>query len=288
MPSPHRYVLSQLRQTLRLIAVFALPVLLPAQTPARIPVEAFFAEPDVRQVQLSPDGKSLAFLTTLGTGKVGIALMHLETGKIEPLVAATDENIKSYLWKGNDYIVYGGDLGGNESSALRSISLSKRKVVALADSYDERAADRANWANVADPLRFEPNFMLVSGPSRAGSSTFGFWRLDVRNGERRSVGSYEPKTDTQDLAIDNKGVIRGRSYLLGEKIIFEVRPEPDSGFVKVAEFPANDPKWSFGAFAADNETLNPGDSASYRADVPHAIVNTGKGEAVIFLVDIYR
>jgi transcriptional regulator with XRE-family HTH domain len=40
--------------------------------------------------------------------------------------------------------------------------------------------------------------------------------------------------------------------------------------------------------ADDQETLNPGDSASYRADVPHAIINTGKGEAVIFLVDIYR
>ena len=40
--------------------------------------------------------------------------------------------------------------------------------------------------------------------------------------------------------------------------------------------------------AEDAETLNPGDSASYRADVPHAIVNTGKSEAVIFLVDIYR
>ena len=39
---------------------------------------------------------------------------------------------------------------------------------------------------------------------------------------------------------------------------------------------------------ADTETLNPGDSANYRADVPHAIVNTGKGEAVMFLVDIYR
>jgi transcriptional regulator with XRE-family HTH domain len=40
--------------------------------------------------------------------------------------------------------------------------------------------------------------------------------------------------------------------------------------------------------AADSEILNPGDSANYRADVPHAIVNTGKGEAVVFLVDIYR
>jgi transcriptional regulator with XRE-family HTH domain len=40
--------------------------------------------------------------------------------------------------------------------------------------------------------------------------------------------------------------------------------------------------------ANDWEILHPGDSASYRADVPHAIVNAGKGDALIFLVDIYR
>ena len=39
---------------------------------------------------------------------------------------------------------------------------------------------------------------------------------------------------------------------------------------------------------ADSDSLNPGDSASYRADVPHAIVNCGKSEGVVFLVDIYR
>lgn len=40
--------------------------------------------------------------------------------------------------------------------------------------------------------------------------------------------------------------------------------------------------------AADCEGLEKGDSASYRADVPHAIVNAGKGEAICFLVVIYR
>ena len=39
---------------------------------------------------------------------------------------------------------------------------------------------------------------------------------------------------------------------------------------------------------ADSETLGPGDSASYRADLPHAITNTGSTEALLFLVDIYR
>jgi len=38
----------------------------------------------------------------------------------------------------------------------------------------------------------------------------------------------------------------------------------------------------------ETEELEVGDSASYRADVAHAIVNTGRAEAIIFLVDIYQ
>ena len=40
--------------------------------------------------------------------------------------------------------------------------------------------------------------------------------------------------------------------------------------------------------AGDATELERGDSATYRADVPHAILNVGDGEAVLFLVDIYR
>jgi transcriptional regulator with XRE-family HTH domain len=39
--------------------------------------------------------------------------------------------------------------------------------------------------------------------------------------------------------------------------------------------------------AADRDELDPGDSATYRADVAHAIVNVGRGDAILFLVDIY-
>jgi transcriptional regulator with XRE-family HTH domain len=38
----------------------------------------------------------------------------------------------------------------------------------------------------------------------------------------------------------------------------------------------------------DSDILDPGDSVTYRADVPHAITNLGRGEAVMFLVDIYQ
>lgn len=38
----------------------------------------------------------------------------------------------------------------------------------------------------------------------------------------------------------------------------------------------------------DSTLLAPGDSASYRVDVPHTIRNAGRGEAVLFLVVIYQ
>jgi transcriptional regulator with XRE-family HTH domain len=38
----------------------------------------------------------------------------------------------------------------------------------------------------------------------------------------------------------------------------------------------------------DQAELGRGDSANYRADVPHAIENIGRGEALLFLVVIYR
>lgn len=184
MPTQHHYVSPTLWRTLSVAAVLVLLFALPAGAAPRVPVEAFFAEPDISSVQVSPDGKSLAFLTTLGTGKVGIALMHLDTGKIEPLVGAKDENYEGFFWKNSDWIVFGGDIGGNESSALRSISLSKRKVIALADSYDERVADRANFARIVDELKFHPHHLLVSGPKSQGSYNFAMWKLDIRTGEQ--------------------------------------------------------------------------------------------------------
>ena len=73
-----------LRAGLTLACGLFLAVGIFAQTPARIPLEEFFAEPDMASAKLSPDGKHLAFLATLGNGKVGVALMDLATGNLSP------------------------------------------------------------------------------------------------------------------------------------------------------------------------------------------------------------
>ena len=86
---------------------------------------------------------------------------------------------------------------------------------------------------------------MVSGPKSQGSYNFALWKLDIRTGERRPAAGYEPKEDTQEVAVDNNGVIRARSYLLGDKAIFEVRPTAEGGFVKVAEFAGQRPQVVF-------------------------------------------
>lgn len=83
--------------------------------------------------------------------------------------------------------------------------------------------------------------------------------------------NLEKDVEFYEVQLQPSGVLRSAPHFEGTREFLVVQ----KGQVRVES-------------AGDSETLNPGDSASYRADVPHAILNTGKGEAVIFLVDIYR
>lgn len=229
-----------------------------ADAPALLPIEDIFADPEIRSVQVAPDGKHLAFLTKLGTGRIGIALMDLQTGQVEPLVAAKDEDYGMYFWKGPDRIVFGGDIGGRERLSLRSISLSKRRVVVLAEAFKNLVADRANQAMILDRLRFDPNHVLIYGNKDIGSWNFGLYSLDVRTGERfAQPGLYDEATET--VGADNAGVIRWRTRKVEGKRIHEVRTDARSSFFKVAETDATEgmiaPAWQPLVFAKNNEVL---------------------------------
>jgi dipeptidyl aminopeptidase/acylaminoacyl peptidase len=275
-----------MRSLIRLFAFLAAAIAtFAATTPesALIPAENFFRDADVSSPQLSPSGKHLAFLTTLGTGKIGVALMDTTTGKLEPLVAAKDENIDFFFWKGDDHVVYSGDLGGNESAAYRSISISKRKVVALAESYRERVADLANTANIVDRLLFDPHRLLIIGPKKVGSFSYDLLYLDVRTGERRTVPVATGQEDVLSYVADNTGTIRARERLLGDKHLVELRSASRPGWTKVAEFPVGDPDWNILMFAADNETLYLLNTSETDTATLHSLnTTTGQLSAPIF------
>jgi quercetin dioxygenase-like cupin family protein len=83
--------------------------------------------------------------------------------------------------------------------------------------------------------------------------------------------NLEKDVEFYEVQLETGGALRSAPHFEGTREFLTVQ----KGQVRVES-------------AGDAEDLGPGDSASYRADVPHAIVNMGKGEAVVFLVDIYR
>ncbi len=83
--------------------------------------------------------------------------------------------------------------------------------------------------------------------------------------------NLEKDVEFYEVRLQPGGALRSEAHFSGTREFLTIH----KGHVRVES-------------SGDAETLNPGDSASYRADVPHAIVNTGRDEAVVFLVDIYR
>ncbi len=258
---------SHLLRRLGLIASLGLFLFssLRAEIPAtRLPLETFFAEADIRSMQLAPDGKHLAFLTTLGWGKVGVALMDLTTGKVEPLVSAHDENIKIFLWKGSDYIVYAGDMGGDESYTWRSLSIAepkpgkKRDVVALSEAT-RRAQGEAEFMGIIDTLKFDPQHLLIYGRSGRGTWSAGVYMLDVRNGRRVPNRNSELPEGYYggDLNIwaDNQGEMRLFRQVAGKRVTFRARVDGVAVDKTVKEFPSELRTWEPLLFAPDNETF---------------------------------
>ena len=119
---------------------------------------------------------------------------------------------------------------------------------------------------------------LVDAPSagsrievvRADDRTFHY-RSD-RNCRIRTLSPLhlEKSVEYYEIAFRPGGVLRSQPHFAGARELLTVQ----QGQVRVTS-------------GKDREELSRGDSAHYAADVPHAIENTGPGEAVVYLVVTY-
>ena len=83
--------------------------------------------------------------------------------------------------------------------------------------------------------------------------------------------NLEKDVEFYEIRLHTGGALRSAPHFQGTREFLTV----SQGIVRVES-------------AGDFELLHAGDSASYRADVAHAIINAGATEAVLYLVDIYR
>lgn len=116
--------------------------------------------------------------------------------------------------------------------------------------------------------------------SESASSTIDLIRADDRAHHYRSDSECQIRTlsplhlekdvEFYEIRLGISGALRSAPHFEGTRELLTVQ----KGKVRVTS-------------AEDRAELNHGDSAHYRADVPHAIENTGRGEAILYLVVNY-
>jgi transcriptional regulator with XRE-family HTH domain len=139
-----------------------------------------------------------------------------------------------------------------------------------------------------------PTLAVTLRIARAFGLTLG--ELLEMPGAASAVTVIRSNDHTHHYRSDKDCMIRTLSPLNLEKDVefYEVRLQPGGGLRSAPHFEGTREFLTLQKgrlrieSANDAEELNAGDSASYRADVSHALVNIGKTEAVVFLIVIYR
>ena len=92
-----------------------------AASAPEIPVEDFFRNAEIRGLQMSPDGKSIAAIVPVNK-RLNLAVLDIASNKLVSITGLKEQNITSYNWANNNRIMFSYDTDGNESNGLFGIN----------------------------------------------------------------------------------------------------------------------------------------------------------------------
>jgi len=234
---------------------FTMGAVAAAAAAERIPVEAFFQNPEIAAPIVSPGGKYVAFLAPV-KGRLSVILFDLATGKVEPVARAFDADITQIFWKGDERIIFSGDPNGGESRVLAALTVATKSIQILSENLRDRNQDAA-FAFLVDDLPFDPTHILVYGRSSTGGWHDGLFVINLITADRNAVYGLDP--DTGDWAPDGTGEIRYRTRQDGDRTIHEVRLDRSARWTPIGEVGhgllAENSPIHFQGFAADNQSI---------------------------------
>src|SRR4051794_28202681 len=95
--------------------------------PPKIPVRDFFKNPESRGYLLSPDGKTLSYLAPWES-RMNVWIRPMAGGEAKRITSEKDRDIRTYIWKGNQYVIYAQDTKGDENFHLFRVDLKSGEV----------------------------------------------------------------------------------------------------------------------------------------------------------------
>lgn len=172
-------------------------------------IRDFFRTPQRSQFRLSDDGKMLGFMESVSIdGQPARNNIHIQAldgstpvGEVKRLSAVTDRDLAAFFWKGNDTIVYGKDVGGDENYHVVAVNIHTGETRDLTPLSGVRAG-------LQDDLPDDPEHILVNHNGR-NPEVFDVYKINVNTGESA-------------LVAENPGNILGWSTDLDGKVRFAI------------------------------------------------------------------
>lgn len=162
-----------------------------------IPLEDFFRNPEKSGFQLSPDGTRISYRASWER-RMNIFVRKVDEDEAVRVTSATERDILSYFWSGNDRILYLQDSGGDENYHLYGVDAAGSQVRDLTPFDGVRVT-------IVDRLEEKDDEVLI-GMNQRDPRLFDVYRLNIDSGELTLV--EENPGDIEGWRTDHDGKLR--------------------------------------------------------------------------------
>ncbi len=182
-----------------LLLLMFIPSFSPAEddVPPTIPLRDFFRNPQTTGYELSPSGELIGFLKPVDS-RLNIFVQPKSGGEAKQITEVKDRDIRSFFWKGDKYLLYLKDNGGDENFhlyATRSDGTGTRDLTPF----------EGVRADMIDDLEDHPTDLIV-GLNKRNKEVFDAYRLNVESGDLKLIA--ENPGNIASWTTDHDGNIR--------------------------------------------------------------------------------
>ncbi len=210
-----------------------------------IPLRDFFKNPEASNYQISPDGKWISFLKPY-EHRMNVFVKENKEGADEiRLTSSTDRDIPNYFWKGNNYVIYTRDFGGDENFHVFTVDIKSKAEKDVTNFPNTRA-------EVIDPLENVKDDEIIISHNLRDKKVFDVFRLNIKTG-KLALLAQNPGTIT-GWVTDHNGKLRLAVESEGLNYHILYRDSEGQKFSKILSFTYKD-HFAPMFFTFDNKNL---------------------------------
>ena len=205
-----------------------------------IPLEDFFKNPDLASVQISPNGKYLAYLKPY-KNRLNIHVREIGSDSERRVTYQTDRDIFSFSWKGDDTILFFGDFWGDENFHIFRIS-------AKGENKKDLTPFKRTKVGVVDWLSDISEDYILIQMNKRNKRIFHVYRLNIKTGDMKMIA--ENPGHFTDWMTDHEGKLRVATGTDGVNRSVYYRDREEDEFKEIF---SSDFKTSFSPVVFDSE-----------------------------------